>query len=55
MINKSLIPTFGLLSSHYYHTFAKNRDYTFINSLLPESLLYLGQKSHSLFPCFLEH
>ena len=24
VINKSLIPTFGLSSSHYYHTFAKD-------------------------------
>ena len=23
---KSLIPTFGLLSGHYYHTFAESKD-----------------------------
>ena len=28
IINKSLIPTFGLLYSHYYHTFAKSSDKT---------------------------
>ena len=49
MINESLIPTFGLSSSHDHHIFAK------VVLLIIYISLVLCQKSHSLFPFFLEH
>ena len=54
IINKSSTPTFGSLFNNS-HTFTKSRES--LTYLLPEflALIFACQKSHSLFPYFLEH